>query len=128
MSDKGFISPGFSSLLLLLLHFPTVQPHNVPQLLPADRHLHFVVLHSDFLLQEQHSAFALLFVTASNPDWCACPAASNSSNRLLLPTLAEEVWAEPSWWLTIFKYQKSKSYITLYPICLLFHLLFVWNE
>lgn len=96
MSDKGFIggpnswivSPGFS---YLLLHFPIAQPHDAPQLLPVDRHLHFIVLHSDFLLQEQHSAFTVLFVTISNPCPCSSPAVSNCSNRLLLPTLAEVV-------------------------------------
>lgn len=68
MSDKGFsgcpliISPGFS---YLLLHFPRAQPHDVPQLLPVDRHWHFVVLHSDFLLQEQHSSLSVIFFTLS---------------------------------------------------------------
>ena len=106
MSDKGFsgcpliISPGFS---YLLLHFPRAQPHDVPQLLPVDRHWHFVVLHSDFLLQEQHSSLSVIFFTLSC--WCSSPAESNCSQRLLLPKLGE-VWSETSWWLTIFKYQK----------------------
>jgi hypothetical protein len=37
----------------LFVHLECKQPHNGPQLPPVDRHLHFVVLHRDFLLQEQ---------------------------------------------------------------------------
>jgi hypothetical protein len=46
----SFPGNGSSSLFV---HLECKQPHNGPQLPPVDRHLHFVVLHRDFLLQEQ---------------------------------------------------------------------------
>jgi len=39
----------------LFVHLKCVQPHDAPQLPPADRHLHLLVLHNDFLLHEQQS-------------------------------------------------------------------------
>lgn len=53
----SFPANGSSSLFV---HLKRVQPHDGPQLPPVDRHLHFVVLHKDFLLQEQQSPSAVL--------------------------------------------------------------------
>lgn len=49
----------------LLLHLAATQPQEAPQLPPAWRHWHFVVLHRDFLLHEQHTPDPLLFRVTS---------------------------------------------------------------
>jgi len=69
-SDFGnsFSATDFSGSLFV--HLEPVQPHDGPQLPPVDRHWHFVVLHKDFLLQEQQSpsrALSLLTLFSVEP-------------------------------------------------------------
>lgn len=58
-SDFGGSSFPANSVCSLFVHLECVQPHDGPQLPPVDRHLHFVVLHKDFLLHEQQSPSAV---------------------------------------------------------------------
>lgn len=54
-SDFGNSLSAYDFSGSLFVHLERVQPHDGPQLPPVDRHLHFVVLHKDFLLHEQQS-------------------------------------------------------------------------
>jgi hypothetical protein len=70
----------------LLVHLVSAQPHDFPQLSPVDLHLHFDVLHKDFLLQEQHFPTALFSLAIlAFPKFSDSDVSGPSNNSSLLP-------------------------------------------
>ena len=58
-------APMLNKSVSLLVHLVGAQPHDVPQLPLVARHLHFSVLHKDFLLHEQHTLDPVFPVTSA---------------------------------------------------------------
>jgi hypothetical protein len=84
ISDSGE-SLDLIGVAFLLLHLDAAHPQEAPQLPPLDRHLHFIVLHKEFLLHAQQTVDAVLDVTTvefSDADVLM----SSTDLQLLLPT------------------------------------------
>jgi len=80
----------------LLVHFNAAHPQHVPQLPPAARHSHFVVLQRDFLLHEQQTPDADFPMTAVFPPEPSDSYVSVPNSSILLPTEKED-WTTPTW-------------------------------
>lgn len=88
----------------LLVHLEAEQPQDVPQLPPAWRHWHFVVLHKDLLPHEQHMLDALLFLETVLGLECFDPDEFMFFTDWSLLVSLAEIWLETSWSSEIPKY------------------------
>ena len=81
----------------LLVHLESAQPHDFPQPAPVDLHLHFVVLHKDFLLHEQQIVTAFFSFAALVSPKCSDSHVSRLWKKSSLLPVEKEGWPKLSW-------------------------------